>query len=164
MKMSRLVRRCAVAAVAIVVAGLTAATPSAAADSSFDFPAGTACAFAFRLDVADAGRHAVRVSNNNRVISAGAGSTLTFVNVATGKTVTLKSSSGSVEIATLNADGTTTLTGLGHTVVFLFPTDTPQGPSTTLYVGSVVAKVDAGGNFTILRHSGTTTDICAALS
>jgi hypothetical protein len=69
--MSHLVRRCAVAAVAIVVAGLTAATPSAAADSSFDFPAGTACAFAFRLDVADDGNLAVRVSNNNRVISAG---------------------------------------------------------------------------------------------
>jgi hypothetical protein len=64
----------------------------------------------------------------------------------------------------LNADGTTTLTGLGHTVVFLFPSDNTPGPSTTLYVGSVVALVDAGGNFTILRHSGTTTDICAALS
>jgi hypothetical protein len=161
--MSRLVRRCAVAAVAIVVAGLTAATPSAAADSSVEFPAGTACAFALRLDAAGDGNRAVRVSNNNRVISAGTGDTGTFVNVATGKTVTLNSN-GSVQIARFNADGTATVTGLGHNVVILLPTDTPPGPSTTLYVGKVVVSVDAFGNFTILSHSGTTTDICAALS
>jgi hypothetical protein len=163
MKMSRLTRRCAVAAVAIVVAGLTAATPSAAADSSFDFPAGTACAFALRVDVADVGNMAVRVSNNNRVISAGRNDTGTFVNVATGKTVTL-TGKGSVLITTLNADGTTTITGLGHNVLIPIPTDFPAGPSTTFYVGSVVTRVDAGGNFTLLSHSGTTTDICAALA
>jgi len=50
-------------------------------------------------------------------------------------------------------------------VIILFPTDVPAGPSTTLYVGSVVYTVDrASGVFTVKTHSGTTTDICAALS
>jgi hypothetical protein len=49
-------------------------------------------------------------------------------------------------------------------VLILIPTDFPAGPSTTFYVGSVVTRVDAGGNFTLLSHSGTTKDICAALA
>jgi hypothetical protein len=50
-------------------------------------------------------------------------------------------------------------------VLVLYPTDVPAGPSTTLYVGSVVYTVDLlTGVFTLNAHSGRTTDICAALS
>ena len=161
--MSRVIRRAA-AAIGIVVAGLTAAMPSAvAADAALDFPAGIACAFPVHVDIANVGTNTVRVDSDRHVISAGTGSILTFTNVDNGKTLTLNSN-GSVQIRTPNADGTTTVTALGHNVVILFPTDVPAGPSTTLYVGRVVYTEDASGNFTILTHSGETTDICAALS
>jgi hypothetical protein len=52
----------------------------------------------------------------------------------------------------------------GHNVLVLFPTDIPAGPSTTLTVGQTVFKVDATGVFTVLKVSGKSTDICAALS
>jgi hypothetical protein len=52
----------------------------------------------------------------------------------------------------------------GHNVLFLFPTDVPAGPSTTLYVGRVVFHVDTEGVFTLQSTNGTATDICAALS
>jgi hypothetical protein len=168
MKMSRLIRRCAaaaVAAVAIVAAGLTAATPSVAAGADFDFslPAGQACAdFGLRIIGVGDSRQ-VREFRNGSVISAGKGFTLTFINLDnTGKTLTLQSN-GSVEKKTsLNPPNTVQLAG--HNVIILFPTDITPGPSTTLYVGSVVYTADANNNFTILSHSGRTTDICAALS
>jgi hypothetical protein len=50
-------------------------------------------------------------------------------------------------------------------VVILFPTDTPAGPSTTLYVGRIVyTVVNDIQEFNVQTHSGTTTDICAALA
>ena len=64
----------------------------------------------------------------------------------------------------INADGSQTVTLSGHNVLFLFPTDVPAGPSTTLYVGRVVFTVDVNGVFTLVSTAGTATDICAALS
>ncbi len=63
-----------------------------------------------------------------------------------------------------NPDGSYTETLTGHNVLILFPTDVPAGPSTTLYVGSVVFTVDLAAVFTVQRVSGKATDICAALS
>jgi len=155
-------RRCAAAAVGIVVAGLTAATPAAADSNSLTFDPGIACAFGLRIDVSG-GHFAVRTDTDRHKISAGNGTVLTFTNLATGKTLTL-SSNGSVERDTFNADGTTTVDALGYNVIILFPTDFPPGPSTTLYVGRVVYTVDTSGVFRIQTHSGPTRDICAALS
>jgi hypothetical protein len=160
--MSRLMRRCAAAAVGIVVAGLTAATPAAADSEPIILDPGIACTFGLRIDIAG-GNFEVRTETDRHKISAGKGTMLTFTNLATGKTLTLNSN-GSVEIDTFNADGTTTVDALGYNVIILFPTDVPAGPSTTLYVGRVVYTVDASGVFTIQTHSGPTTDICAALS
>ena len=54
----------------------------------------------------------------------------------------------------------------GWNVLFLFPTDEPAGPSTTLHVGVVVYDDDGAGNFTVDQHltRSRTTDICAAVS
>ena len=161
--MSRLMRRCAAAAVGMVAAGLVTATPSAAVPLP-DFDPGIACAFGLRIDVSG-GHFAVRTDTDRHKISAGNGTVLKFTNLATGKTLTL-SSNGSVERDTYNAAHTIiTVDALGYNVIILFPTDVPAGPSTTLYVGRVVYTVDvASGVFTIQTHSGPTTDICAALS
>ena len=63
-----------------------------------------------------------------------------------------------------NAAGLTRLTLTGHNVAFFFPTDNPAGPSTGLVVGREVIAVDASGQFTLVSVTGTTTDICAALT
>jgi hypothetical protein len=162
--MSRLIRRCAAAAIGIVVAGLTAATPAAAVDPEpIILDPGLGCAFGLRIDITG-GHFAVRTDTARHKISAGKGTMLTFTNLATGKTLAL-SSNGSVERDTFNADrAITTVDALGYNVIILFPTDFPAGPSTTLYVGRVVYTVNAAGVFRIQTHSGPTTDICAALS
>ena len=56
------------------------------------------------------------------------------------------------------------MTLTGHNVLILFPSDVPAGPSTTLYVGRVVFTADVNGIFTLVSTSGTSTDLCAALS
>ena len=54
----------------------------------------------------------------------------------------------------------------GWNVLFLFPTDVPAGPSTTLHVGRLVDEDDGLANFVVdeRRTHSRTTDICAALS
>jgi hypothetical protein len=99
-----------------------------------------------------------------RILSAGKGFDLTFTNGDTDKTFEL-SSNGSVERTTINADDTLTVQSTGHNVLILFPNDVPAGPSTTLYVGSLVYTVDlTTGVFTLQSTSGPTTDICALLT
>ncbi|MDQ1631417.1 MAG: hypothetical protein QOC80_1389 [Frankiaceae bacterium] len=100
---------------------------------------------------------------NGRTISAGTGRSLTFTNLLTNKSLTLPSN-GSVEQVTTNPDGTTTHSIEGHTILILFPTDTPAGPSTTLIVGRAVFTADKFSTFTVKSISGRTVDICAALA
>jgi hypothetical protein len=99
---------------------------------------------------------------NGVVITAGKGYTLTYTNVATGKSVTIKAT-GSVQKVTVNG-ATTTVQSTGSNGVILFSSDTPAGPSTTQYTGRVVYTVDSGGNFTIQSTSGRQRDICAELT
>jgi len=152
---------------ACAVAAVLGCASSAAADFTIDFPAGLACAFELRID--GSGGHQVerdffdKNGNLVRSFSAGTGSALTFTNVGTGATLSTKSN-GAVSQVTPNPDGSSTEVDTGHNILILFPTDVPAGPSTTLYVGRVVFTVDSSGNFTLQGHSGTATDICAALS
>ena len=96
-------------------------------------------------------------------LSAGKGFDLTFTNGISGETLALPSK-GSIQRTTVNADGTQTVRLTGNSVLIMFPTDVPAGPSTTLYTGRVVYTVDANGVFTIQGSSGPTTDICAFLA
>jgi hypothetical protein len=103
-------------------------------------------------------------SNVVRTLSAGRGSALTFFNLSTNATLSLKPN-GSVTHVTNNADGTSTWVTTGHNVLILFPTDVPPGPTTTLYVGRVTFTVDnVTAIFTLGKTSGQASDICAALS
>jgi hypothetical protein len=63
-------------------------------------------------------------------------------------------------------DGSQPVSATGHNVLFIFPTDFPPGPATTLYTGRVsytVAPPAMGGYYTAQSSSGKTVDICAAL-
>ena len=99
-----------------------------------------------------------------RTLSAGLGSELRMTNMSTGATVWLRAKG--VSSTTLpRGDGTSTLVLTGHQVVFMYPTDHPAGPSTTLYAGRVTYHViDATAEYTLLTAAGKQTDICAALS
>lgn len=150
----------------IVAAALSFSGP-AMADFTAIFPAGTACEF--DLQIEGSGGNQVertfvdRNGNLVRTLSAGTGSALTFTNLGTGAILALRSN-GAVSHVTKGPDGLDKWVSTGHNIIILFPTDTPPGPSTTLYVGRVEYTVDATSTFTLLRSSGDKTDICAALS
>ncbi|MGZ8744970.1 MAG: hypothetical protein ACXWXO_18795 [Nocardioides sp.] len=147
---------------------LLGAGSAAAADFTLDLPAGQACpGFDLRVEGTVGKRHVREFfdadGNIVRTITAGTGSALTFTNLSTYASLSLRSN-GAVERTVLHADGTKTTTSTGHTVLILFPTDVPAGPTTTLIVGRTVYDVDANGVFTVQSVSGRTQDICASLS
>lgn len=153
----------------MVVAMLGSATNATAADPDFTvvFPAGTACTFDLQIDGFGGNRQFKEFTDKNgnvvRSLDAGTGSALSFTNLATGKTFSTMSN-GAVSRKTFNLDGSLTETDTGHTILILFPTDKPAGPSTTLITGRLVFTVDVFGVFTVQRVVGKATDICAALS
>jgi hypothetical protein len=137
-----------------------------------DFEAGMACDFRLGIDI-EGGPQVFRQftdkNGNIRVLSAGQGSQLTFYNLSSGAKLTTRPN-GSVSHITINRDGSQTIVGTGHNVIALFPTDTPPGPDTTMYVGRIEFKFTpdcptcATGLTDILRFNGRSTDLCAALS
>jgi hypothetical protein len=160
--MRTLVRR-VVAGAAAGVGVLSVGVPAASAgDFHLQLPAGQACTFGLDID-GSGGHQKTHNLPNGQVLTTGTGSSLTFTNTATGKTITLPSN-GAVSKVTNNADGTTTNVVTGHQVIILGPGDTPAGPSTTLYVGRVVYTADANQVFTVRSTSGRHTDICQALT
>jgi hypothetical protein len=151
-----------------LAAVLGSASPASAADSTvIDLPAGFACDFALRVEISGSSNVVKEFVDKNgnvvRMLTAGKGSALSFTNLSTGATFSLKAN-GAVSHTTFNPDGSITVAITGHNVLILFPTDVPAGPSTTLHVGRVVFTVDSSGVFTVQQVSGQTTDICAVLS
>ena len=87
-----------------------------------------------------------------------------MTNMSTGATVWLRPK-GFTATTRPNGDGTSTFVLTGHQVVFMYPTDHPAGPSTTLYAGRVAYHIiDATQEYTLLTAAGKRTDICAALA
>jgi hypothetical protein len=168
---------CAVAVTLLTFVGLAAQSTDAATckklrdppADSICLPAGVACAgFDLLLETVDASNlSSIEFQDEDgnlvRFISAGKGSTLRFTNLLTDESLVFKTG-GSVQQVTIDPDGTQTVTNTGHNVVILFPTDVPAGPSTTLYIGKLVYTVDTSEVFTVQSFTGTSTDICAALS
>ena len=144
-----------------------AKAPSGPPDFVITLPSGQACnGFDLQIEGWNGKQHFKEFKDKNgtvRTLSAGTGAALLYTNLSTGKTFSSKSN-GSVTHTTINPDGSSMVDLTGHNVVILFPTDTPPGPSTTLYSGHVVISIDTGGNFTVLKESGKKTDICAAVS
>jgi hypothetical protein len=168
--------RTAIAAAILAALILTAAQAKAAngppepvpTPEPLTFPAGLACPD-FDLQVSSSGgnvhtkdffdRNGARV----RTITAGKGFLLTYTNLATGASVTIRTD-GSVSKTTYHPDGTQTVSATGHNGLILFPTDIPAGPTTTQYIGRIVYTIDATGIFTLVSTSGSQRDICAELA
>jgi hypothetical protein len=160
MKISLNTRLCAVAF------GLAVLWSSPASAQTQEFPAGQACSFALRA-VSVGGHRVLKTftdTNGNivRILSTGTGGQVTLTNLATGATLSLPSN-GAVQRTSQDGNLFTTVM-TGHNILFLFPTDVPAGPTTTLYAGRVVFTSDSAGVFTLLGTSGKSTDICATLS
>lgn len=164
-------KRIRAAFAALGVAALLAAGPMAGtvAAADVEFPEGWACDFGLGIDVGPAvGGGTLREwkdadDNVIRTLQAGTGPALTFTNLDTGATFSTPSN-GSVLSTRFRADGTQVVQMTGHTILIMYPTDVPAGPSTTLYVGRVTFTVDAGFVSTITSSAGYTVDICAMLS
>lgn len=164
----RRARGLAVALVGAAVLLVGAAGPATAAHYHVDFEPGVACDFGLGVDIDEVGPqnvHAFTDKDENVVwvLSAGRGNDLTFTNAATGATLSLMAT-GAVTRTYPHPDGSMTQVFTGMNVLFMFPTDKPAGPSTTLYVGRVVADFDAAYNTTLWSTSGSSMDICAALA
>src|SRR3954453_1859846 len=134
------------AAALVVTATFSGPAHAVADDFTFDVPAGGACpGFALRVAGTGAKLHIRTFEDEDgrvRTLTAGTGFDLTFTNLTTGTTVSLRGN-GSVTRTVLHGDGTMTKTSTGHTVLLLSPPDHPAGPSTTLFVGRIVYDVHA---------------------
>jgi len=144
------------------------AAVAAPPDAVIDLPAGTACPdFSLRIEIRGSNKVVKEFKDKNgkvvRTLAAGKGSALSFMNLSSGATFSLKAN-GAVTHTRFNPDGSSTVSITGHNVLILFPSDIPAGPSTTLHVGRVVYTVDTNGVFTVQKVSGKKTDICAILS
>jgi len=150
--------------ISLLSPGALAADPP---DTVIELPAGLACDFDLRIEIRGGEQVFREFTDHNgnvvRTLSAGRGFALSFTNLASGATYSLKAN-GAVTHTRFNEDGSSTVVLTGHHVLILFPTDVPAGPSTTLHVGRVVYTVDQDGIFTVQKVSGKTTDICARLS
>lgn len=105
-----------------------------------------------------------------RSLTAGKGVLLTYTNFGpdanhpvAGKSITFRTD-GSVTSTVYNKDGTQTVTATGHNGLVMFPTDVPAGPTATQYTGKIVYTIGTDGVFTLVRTSGKSVDVCAALA
>jgi len=166
MNKERLIFRCLLACMVAAMLGYASNATAADPDFTVVFPAGLACTFDLQVD--GFGGHRTfkefRDKNGNvvRSLEAGTGSALTFTNLSTRKTFSTMSN-GAVSRKTFNLDGSFTEADTGHTVLILFPSDNPAGPSTTLIAGRLIFTVDVFAVFTVQQVIGKVTDICAAL-
>lgn len=134
-------------------------------------PKGQACLdFGVTIDLIGPQHRVARTffdKNGNpvRYLAAGQGNQFVFTNSASGVTLAVKTG-GSVEQITPNPNGTQTWVTTGHELVVLFPTDTPPGPATTLYIGRLVFTFDPSSStfLGIQSFTGKSIDICAALA
>lgn len=139
-------------------------------DFAAELPAGLACKD-FALGIEATGSNVTvrtfvdRKGEPVRILQAGRGYTLTYTNLDTGESLTIRPT-GSNRTIVDNGDGTLTVTETGTAGIILFPSDTPKGPSSTQFYGRIVYTLLNDGSFTLtsLKTSGTSIDICAALA
>jgi hypothetical protein len=160
-------RRAGTAATLALLGAVAGAGAAGASDFTLEFPAGTACSFPLRVD-GTVGNTTTRTFKDKqghvvRILTTGTGSALTFTNETTDATLSLPSN-GAVSRTTPLDNGSTLNVMTGHNVLILYPTDVPAGPSTTLYTGRIVYTATATSDFTLLKTSGTSRDLCAELT
>ena len=168
-KTTRLLAAAALSAAILAVAQpAVAAPPDEEPAQRYELAAGEACAFPLLLEASAGEVRTIAFEENGkqgRIISVRTGVVLTYTNLTTGESVSIKTS-GSVTSAVLGPDGVTeTRTATGHNGLLLFPSDDPPGPTTTQYNGRIVYTYNTQTGFIqVIETSGHARDICAELS
>lgn len=72
-------------------------------------------------------------------------------------------SKGGMSKTSPNPDGTQTGELNGHSLIILFPTDAPPGPTSTLYEGKLTYAIDAHDNWKLGLLAGHKVDLCKEL-
>ena len=170
-------RHCAAfASAAATTLVLATAAPAAAQDPTHDLTLepGVACAdFAVGLDVVGGKRNVREFTDKDgevvRILVTGRAEAVVLTNLEEPEKSVTAPSRGAATRVTVNGDGTSTVTHTGNLVLFLFPTDDPAGPSTTLVQGRTVFTVAPdpipdSDLLTVQSITGRTTDLCAALA
>ena len=149
-----------------LVAAVGAAQPASAAESSFTLPAGLGCSFALKVTLTGGTLQPRNVTTGNgdptRIVTAGSTGTLTIENLDTPKSISFPSR-GVGQTEATEGNSTTVKTG-GQLLLILFPSDSPPGPSTTLYTGKVVYTINQTNDFQLQSTAGRQIDICAELA
>jgi hypothetical protein len=154
-------------ALACAQAPVQAQTPP---DATVDLPAGLACSgFDLRIEIWAADHRQYREFFDRhgtlvRIIEAGRGHTLKLTNVNSAASLSLRPNGSVSHSVPSGPPGNFLVKATGHNLIILFPTDTPPGPSTTLYVGQIQYSQDPNFTFMVKKLTGTQTDLCAALS
>ena len=90
-----------------------------------------------------------------RILQTGKGYTLTYTNLVTMESVTIRPT-GSIRRTVVNSNGTSTVTKTGTAGIISFPLDTPPGPSTIQYYGRIVYTLGTDGSTLLsLKTTGT---------
>lgn len=135
----------------------------------FDLPAGIACPdFPLRVEGTGSDAKVRTFLDRNgevvRILQTGKGYTLTYTNLATMESVTIRPT-GSNRRTVVNTNGTFTVTETGTAGIISFPLDNPPGPSTIQYYGRIVYTLDTDGSTLLsLKTTGTSRDICEELA
>lgn len=131
-----------------------------------EISAGVACEFPVLIEARGEGNFykEFRDQKGNliRIMSAGSKVDYRFTNTLTDVQYVLNGR-GAMSKTEFAANGSSTTTVQGHTVVIFFPTDYPPGPSTTEYLGRVVYTTDADGVSVLKETAGQKSDLCAKL-
>lgn len=150
---------------AVLIAGVTLTAPQPAA-ADVQYPGCKDFNITFS---ASGGNQATRVVTLRDgvvySVTGGHGTTLTFTNASSGKSVTFPTNGSVTRAAVSTTKGTTTYQLSGFNVLILFPTD-PGGPSTILYTGRVTFTVETvSGDLVepVTSSAGRQRDICAEL-
>jgi hypothetical protein len=131
------------------------------------FAPGIACDFELQVEGWGGNRRMAEYKdekgNRVRLLEAGPGTALRFTNIANNQTFSTDST-GALSQIRYNLNGSFTETDTGQSLLILYPTAQPTGPSTRLISGSIVFTVDSRGIFYLQEIKGKTTNICAAFS
>ena len=168
-------RRTALASAAAAALVLGTAGPASAAEPKHDLelPEGIACEdFAVGLDFIGGKRKTREFTDANGdvvgMLVTGRAEAVVVTNLETRESFTAPSRGVRTRV-TVTGEGTSEVVFTGNLLLFLFPTDDPAGPSTTLIQGRTVLTVAPdpfpdSDLITVQSIRGRTTDVCAALA
>jgi hypothetical protein len=146
--------------------GSLQASAQATPDFTVPFEAGVACSFPLTIEGTNAKGISTEYTDkdgNLNVWLTGKGYAFRYTNTTTGKSTTTKSQPAAQHTITY-PDGSQRITTYGASLIVMFPTDIPAGPTTKYYNGVTDMTITAQGVGTLIDEDAYGIDICHVLS